>query len=79
MEIEGMEMVYEQGKVLYYVKKYFEKLYTSVDTNLVKIDLDNIILNFNLENELSNGLEEVFLIFCIRFVQGVFVLESRKF
>lgn len=26
----------------------------------VRIDLDNIILNFNLENELSNGLEEVF-------------------
>lgn len=34
-----------------------------MDTNLVKIDLDNIIFNYNspkLENELSNGLEEVF-------------------
>lgn len=30
-------------KILDYVKKYHENLYASVDTNLVGIDLDNII------------------------------------
>lgn len=44
---------------------YYENLYASLDTNLirinVRINLDNIIFNYNLKYELSNGLKEVFL------------------
>ena len=64
IEAEDIGTLHEQGEILDYVKKYYEKLYASVDTNLVKIDLDNIISNYNspkLEKELSNGLEEAFL------------------
>lgn len=32
-------------RILDYVKQYYEILYASVDTNLVMIDLDNIIFN----------------------------------
>lgn len=38
IEAEDIGMLHEQGEILDYVKKYYEKLYASVDTNLVKID-----------------------------------------
>lgn len=42
--------------ILDYVNSYYGNLYASVHTNLVKIDLNNIIYNYNspkLENEFS--------------------------
>ena len=58
--MEGTGMVYEQSEVLEHVKNYYENLYTCIDSNLVDVDLGNI-LYFNtpkLDKKLATGLEK---------------------
>ena len=52
-------MVYEQSEVLENVKKYSENLYTCVYSNLVNVDLRNIIyINTpQLNKQIATGLE----------------------
>ena len=59
IEVEGTGMVYEQSEVLEHVKNYYENLYTCVDSNLVNVDLRNILyINTpKLDKQLATGLE----------------------
>ena len=59
IEVEGTGMVYEQSEVLEHVKNYYENLYTCVDSNLVNVDLRNILyINTpKLDKQLASGLE----------------------
>ena len=52
-------MVYKQSEVLEHVKNYYENLYTCVDSNLVNVDLRNILyINTpKLDKQLATGLE----------------------
>ena len=40
-------MVYDQSEILDNVKNYYENLYSCNDANLVNVDLENIIYNYN--------------------------------
>ena len=58
--VEGTGMVYEQTEILDNIRSYNEKLYKSTESNLVVIELGNLLNNYTipkLDNETANGLE----------------------
>ena len=43
VELEGKQTIYNQSSILNYVKEYCEILYTSINSDITNIDLEEII------------------------------------
>ena len=43
IELEGKDIIYKQSSILNYVKEYYEILYTSLNSDITNIDLEEII------------------------------------
>ena len=60
IQLEDTSTLYKQSDILDNVKKYYETLYTNNGLNLIKVDLENIISDYNspkLDINISKNLE----------------------
>lgn len=46
LELDGNSMIYDQARILDEVKKFYENLYTEKDSELLDLDLEDIIQNY---------------------------------